>query len=755
MITEIKLKGITSYKNEVIIPELKKLNFFFGSNGSGKSTIAKYLYNLSLNEDNRLLNISNCNQNGYNPIENEILVYDENFIKRNFIDKDSLNGIFSLNEKNAIIDDIIEKEQDLIDKYKLYLKDKLTIERAKILKDISDREKKLKEDCFKKRNQYNESFSKLSLKHSGNSANHLSEIRKLRKDNKEKNHSFNDLQNSYNLLYEKELKKINSNIDIILYRKVRKLEFKINNILQEVIIGNNDVDIADLINTLGIKKWVEEGTGYINLTLEKQKCPFCQNDTIDKEIIEKFNDYFDINYKNKINEIENLKNEYSDLISLLNENFNAIKNETNSTTINELIADFKDFIYDNEKTFRVKLEKSNEKKSLRSILEFKTNLKKIINDIKLNNSVFENIVTNKSKLDNEIWERLAFQSKSIIDDSDLEISKLNNRIKACDRLKIYINDKIANSEKIIDENKENTVNTNIAKDNINTILRSSGLSGFEIAPKTTENNITQYYLKRENYNDSVFKTLSEGEKNFISFLYFYQLCILTDDENKKDKKKIIVIDDPVSSLDSQVLFLVTTLIRELAKKKGKSPNHNEFALPNIEQVYVLSHNIYFFKEVTFVQGSNNKLCNDLNYFQITKINQQSSVIKLHKNNINSDYNLLWKGLYTLKSSSNNDMNIVISNLMRRIIQSYLNFTRLDNIEWNIINDLPPEEPKRIIFSALISQINDDSHHTSPFEEMHYQKISNTTPELLFEVFEMIFDEIGKEHKEAIIKYVTA
>lgn len=148
MITEIKLKGITSYKNEVIIPELKKLNFFFGSNGSGKSTIAKYLYNLSLNEDNRLLNISNCNQNGYNPIENEILVYDENFIKRNFIDKDSLNGIFSLNEKNAIIDDIIEKEQDLIDKYKLYLKDKLTIERAKILKDISDREKKLKRRLF-------------------------------------------------------------------------------------------------------------------------------------------------------------------------------------------------------------------------------------------------------------------------------------------------------------------------------------------------------------------------------------------------------------------------------------------------------------------------------------------------------------------------------------------------------------------------------------------------------------------------------
>lgn len=88
------------------------------------------------------------------------------------------------------------------------------------------------------------------------------------------------------------------------------------------------------------------------------------------------------------------------------------------------------------------------------------------------------------------------------------------------------------------------------------------LTVFLIDEKEKINNISQYFLKRIDAepSDNVFKTLSEGEKNFISFLYFYQLCLGTDNIDRSSKKKIIVIDDPVSSLDSQALFIVTTLI---------------------------------------------------------------------------------------------------------------------------------------------------------------------------------------------------
>ncbi|MFP3581666.1 hypothetical protein SB659_19080, partial [Arthrobacter sp. SIMBA_036] len=50
MITEIKLNNVATYKKQTIIPDLNKVNFFFGNNGTGKSSIGKYLYELSLNE---------------------------------------------------------------------------------------------------------------------------------------------------------------------------------------------------------------------------------------------------------------------------------------------------------------------------------------------------------------------------------------------------------------------------------------------------------------------------------------------------------------------------------------------------------------------------------------------------------------------------------------------------------------------------------------------------------------------------------
>src|SRR5690554_4247846 len=114
MISKIRLEGITSYKEAVEIDDLKKLNFFYGNNGSGKSTIGKYLYHLIASEDKKYLNINLCHQTGFESKKHELLIFDENFIERNFIEKENLNGIFSLDEKNEEIDIIINTEQKKI-----------------------------------------------------------------------------------------------------------------------------------------------------------------------------------------------------------------------------------------------------------------------------------------------------------------------------------------------------------------------------------------------------------------------------------------------------------------------------------------------------------------------------------------------------------------------------------------------------------------------------------------------------------------
>src|SRR5690606_31421581 len=161
---------------------------------------------------------------------------------------------------------------------------------------------------------------------------------------------------------------------------------------------------------------------------------------------------------------------------------------------------------------------------------------------------------------------------------------------------------IISSKQEIDRLRSETINTQEAVENINIILKNSGFESFEIAEKSIENNISQYYLKRplQSNEESIFKSLSEGEKNFISFLYFYQLCIGTDNiQTNASKKKIIVIDDPVSSLDNQALFVVSTLIHNLIARKGNAnkPERQAFKNENIAQLFIFTHNLYFYKEV--------------------------------------------------------------------------------------------------------------------------------------------------------------
>lgn len=83
------------------------------------------------------------------------------------------------------------------------------------------------------------------------------------------------------------------------------------------------------------------------------------------------------------------------------------------------------------------------------------------------------------------------------------------------------------------------------------MLRDSGMQGFSLQPKLGVEHV--YEVRRP--DGSIADNLSEGEKNFIAFLYFYHLVYGTDSADGETKDKIVVIDDPVSSMDSGSLLL--------------------------------------------------------------------------------------------------------------------------------------------------------------------------------------------------------
>ena len=92
MITKIRLQNVASYGADPVVLETdKKINIIYGLNGTGKTTLSKYL------QDKNNTCFSNCSITGLN--SEKVLVYNKKFIDDNFY-QDTQKGIFSLKSEN-------------------------------------------------------------------------------------------------------------------------------------------------------------------------------------------------------------------------------------------------------------------------------------------------------------------------------------------------------------------------------------------------------------------------------------------------------------------------------------------------------------------------------------------------------------------------------------------------------------------------------------------------------------------------------
>lgn len=743
MISSITMNGIATYNN-ITIPNLKKVNFFFGLNGSGKSTIAKYLNSLISKDES----FNQCTNIGFDGSQDHIMTFNEEFIEENFKRNSELKGIFSLNQRNTAIDEQIKNKEEEKSFYEKAIA-KYTDKKETIKKYRTDRYKKLIEESWNERKTFS-TFAKINLAHTRNKVNHLSEIQQILSQ------PFNVLsidkiKEQYDLLYEKDIKFVSSQININLYDKIKEIESKLNQLLEEIIIGKEDVPIADLIKKLDSRTWIQQGVDLLEKT--GNICPFCQQETINEDLIKQFNDLFDDNYKNKITEIQDLYKSYKEETSLLLSDLHSIQSEFNSDNIvSNLIIKLNSLFSRNYQIIESKIDSANEKKAIESITSEEASLSSISSRIEENNDTFNSLESNRENLINNIWLFMADNCRDILNDYNEKIIKIDKIINLATELEDGYKKKIDSVKEDISILREQTIDTKEAVNNINEILRNSGFTGFEIEEKEKVNNISRYYLKRNNIQngDIIFNTLSEGEKHFISFLYFYQLCLGTDDlDNNTNKNKIIVIDDPVSSLDSQSLFVVSTLIRELIKRKAEEPKpeRKELANQNISQVFLFTHNFYFYKEVSF---SRRLICTDYFHYNIIKINNITQIKGEYNKVIEDDYSLLWNTLKESKKNINSSTNnIMISNTMRRILETYINFVGIGAEPWQIISNEDKSSSSYYIKSAFISIINEESHKVF-LDTTYYHRITNEQPQILYDIFEDIFKVIGKSHYDQMM-----
>ena len=95
MIESIRIAGVASYsKSPEFLTGLSKFNFLYGSNGSGKTTISRVI------ADDGGFPTCSVTWNGTKLLT---MVYNRDFVTKNFSQSSELKGIFTLGEKNIDI----------------------------------------------------------------------------------------------------------------------------------------------------------------------------------------------------------------------------------------------------------------------------------------------------------------------------------------------------------------------------------------------------------------------------------------------------------------------------------------------------------------------------------------------------------------------------------------------------------------------------------------------------------------------------
>ncbi|GAA8304777.1 hypothetical protein HpNP133_14520 [Helicobacter pylori] len=304
-----------------------------------------------------------------------------------------------------------------------------------------------------------------------------------------------------------------------------------------------------------------------------------------------------------------------------------------------------------------------------------------------------------------------------INNLDKEISENQEKIK-----------KLKNE---IGELEKNMVSIKPIVNEINTLLKGYGFTNFGLACTEDEKS---YRIQRED-GQLVGETLSEGEVTFITFLYYYHLTKGSLEENDISKNKVLVIDDPISSLDSNILFIVSVLVKVLMKEIMEEKT-------NIKQVIILTHNTYFYKEIT-LEYDLKRYQGKYSFWIIKKDNNVSKIEKFGENPIKNSYELLWQEVRWAKekqAKENNISLVSLQNIIRRIIEYY--FRILGGFEHNHnLSECFKDIREQQVCNSFISWFNDGSHGIS--DDLFVQS-QDTSIETYLKVFENIFKITGHE-----------
>ena len=685
MIVDLTIRGQGSFdKTGVKIETLKEINYFYGANGSGKTTISRVIENHS--------DLEGCSVSWKSDKPLVAMVYNRDFVDLNFNPASDLKGVFTLGEKDVgilkAIDAAIAEKASLDGKIA-----NLEATRAGKLSQIAVLDEQMKEACWALKIKYESVFRGAFAGQMGTKAAFRDKMILALERKAEGSVDIAALISEAETVFSSKLEVLNS---IPFFDSTKISQSQAEEILSKKVVGKEDIDISKIIKKLGNSDWVKQGRDYF----EKSDgiCPFCQQETED-EFAKQLNEYFDESYSNDLASINGLIEKYEiysqQIISYID---NLLYSPPKHLNVDELSL-IKKSIQAGLSTNKNLLDKK--KREASSVVELEdlnpvlikltTFIKDVNNSIEEHNKKVENIVVVKRDLTAKVWQALAeeLRGKYVIHRSSADgfqkaIESATNDIITKSALSGAKDAEIKKLEGEI-TSIQPTINA------INKLLSSFGFTGFQLAKSEKDG---FYKIVRPDGSEAK-HTLSEGEKTFVTFLYFFHLLRGSNSVDGISYQRIVVLDDPISSLDSDILFIVSNLIKSLIADVQSGVGH-------LKQLFILTHNIYFHKEITFSsKRTKNQPFKEETFWVVRKKSNVSTVIPHKDNPIKTSYDLLWTEIRTSDKNSS-----AIQNVMRRILENYFKIMGGIDIE-KLVDGFDGQD--KVLCKSLVSWVNDGSH----------------------------------------------
>ncbi len=664
---EVDLSTNKLFKTEKILLD-KKLNFIYGKNGSGKSSLTKLLLD-EYNSDN----IKVVAFQGFESIIGE---------------NDILNAII-LGENNKKIEAQISEKNNM----KMELK-----------KQIGDLEETIDTNV-----KESKGFQKQSIDKS---------IREL---NRNKEQFFTDVAREITNLYDKKLvenpRSYNKSSVITESSQAKViLETEVGNLVDIIYAQeSNRIDLISPDNFISPHDYIKDINELLGLCVEEKsaivvesnkereylkkgldlhkpgdKCKFCGN-TVSEVRYTAIKNYFDADEVKAISSrLDCLKEQVKNYITklrLIDLDFNNVdvsfKDKIQKNIL--LLKGEVSKALDGFRAIQDALEKKNpfqvvEPIYIDKVIVFDTLINKINIDIEGFNSLQENLQEEQNEAKRKL--RLHHIAINLSDNEYLQITAkltaatheskvLENDINNIKSNIIKIEDDVFNIENEISKLISQTQSTERLVININEKLKD--ITNFSLVLQCNDD-IEYYEVMNRNGDIRPIDQLSTGEKNLIAFLYFIESL---ETEENRQQSKIIVFDDPMNSNDDTVQYFILEELNKIMKKYNREGSSDIFVL--------LTHNLFFYQGLIHdIINSRNLEVNPYeksNFYKLVKI---EDIVDIYQINSKSDdflntYDGLWYELALLYSI---DKPRMMLNPIRRIVETFIIFNGADDFYKN-------------------------------------------------------------------------